>query len=547
MAGNVWIVMTSSLVVGGAAGAAFGYYIVNQTLKKKVEEVLGAARTEATSIVEEAKAKAEQIKAKAREEAMRIREKMLEDINEKKLEIERLKARLEAEERSLQQEKRYLEKQERELQKRAEALERDYEKRLADIEKRIAEIERMKAELEEREKAIEERERMLEDAFAEVDKKLQEIAGMTPEEARDILFKNLEEELAYDVGKKIQEFEEDYKDRAEDIARKILLTVMGRIVTDTVPEATISTVAIPNEEMKGRIIGREGRNIRAFESLTGVDLLIDDTPDVVVISSFDPVRREIARRTLEKLVKDGRIHPAKIEEFYEKSKEEVEQEMKKRAEEALTKVGIRNIHPELKKIIGRLYFRYSYGQNILYHSIEVAQIAGYIAAELGLDVDLAKRAAFLHDIGKGIVEQEGSHALVGAEYARKYKESDIVVNAIASHHGEEPQLTPYAVITQLADAVSAARPGARYENYEFFIKRLRALEEIAKTVNGVKDSFAIQAGRELRIIVDPEVITDAEAYKIARDVAQRVEDELTYPGQIKVTVIRETRAVEYAK
>ncbi len=540
MAGNSLIVITSSVIVGGAAGAAFGYYIVNQALKKKVEEVLGAARSEAKSVVDEARAKAEQIKSKAREEAARIREKLLEELNEKKLEIERLKARLEAEERALQQERKYLEKQEKELQRRAAALERD-------IEKKLAEIEQKKKELEEREKAIEEREKMLAEAFEEVDKKLQEIAGMTPEEARDILFKNLEDELKYEIGKKIQEFEEDYKDRAEDIARKILLTVMGRVVTDTVPEATISTVAIPNEEMKGRIIGREGRNIRAFESLTGVDLLIDDTPDVVVLSSFDPVRREIARRTLEKLVKDGRIHPAKIEEFYEKSKEEVEQIMKKKAEEALTKVGIRNIHPELKKIIGRLYFRYSYGQNILYHSVEVAQIAGYIAAELGLDVDLAKRAAFLHDIGKGIVEQEGSHALVGAEYARKYKESDIVVNAIASHHGEEPQLTPYAVITQLADAVSAARPGARYENYEFFIKRLRALEEIAKTVNGVKDSFAIQAGRELRIIVDPEVVTDAEAYKIARDVAQKVENELTYPGQIKVTVIRETRAVEYAK
>ncbi|HIP91882.1 MAG TPA: ribonuclease Y [Thermotoga sp.] len=547
MPSSVWFLTILSIVFGGVSGAIFGYYAIYRSLKNKVGELLEAARKEAAALVDEAKIKADHIKARAREEALKIREKILEELTEKKLEVERLKAKLEAEEKSLLQEKRYLEKQEKELNRRIQSLEKDYERRIAEIEKRLVEIEKIRQELEVRERSLEEREKMLEDAFAEVDKRLQEVAGMTPEEARDILFKNLSEELSYEIGKKIQEFEESFKDKAGDLARKILLEVMGRIVTDTVPEATISTVAIPNEEMKGRIIGREGRNIRAFESITGVDLLIDDTPDVVVISSFDPVRREIARRTLVKLVKDGRIHPAKIEEFYEKSREEVEEEMRKRADEALTKVGIRNIHPELKKIIGRLYFRYSYGQNILYHSIEVAQIAGYIAAELGLDVDLAKRAAFLHDIGKGIVEQEGSHALVGAEYARKYKESDIVVNAIASHHGEEPPLTPYAVITQIADAVSAARPGARYENYEFFIKRLRALEEIAKSVNGVKDSFAIQAGRELRIIVDPEVVTDAEAYKIARDVAQRVEEELTYPGQIKVTVIRETRAVEYAK
>lgn len=547
MPGSVWFLTIIFMILGGVSGAVFGYYAIDRSLKDKVEELLKAARKEAAAIVDEAKIKADHIKAMAREESLKIREKILEELTEKKLEVERLKAKLEAEERSLLQEKRYLEKQEKELNRRIQSLEKDYERRIAELEKRLAEIEKIKQELEVRERSLEEREKMLEDAFAEVDRKLQEVAGMTPEEARDILFKNLSEELSYEIGKKIQEFEESYKDKAGDLARKILLEVMGRIVTDTVPEATISTVAIPNEEMKGRIIGREGRNIRAFESITGVDLLIDDTPDIVVISSFDPVRREIARRTLVKLVKDGRIHPAKIEEFYEKSKEEVEEEMRKKADEALTKVGIRNIHPELKKIIGRLYFRYSYGQNILYHSVEVAQIAGYIAAELSLDVDLAKRAAFLHDIGKGIIEQEGSHALVGAEYARKYKESDIVVNAIASHHGEEPQLTPYAVITQIADAVSAARPGARYENYEFFIKRLRALEEIAKGVNGVKDSFAIQAGRELRIIVDPEVVTDAEAYKIARDVAQRVEEELTYPGQIKVTVIRETRAVEYAR
>ncbi len=516
-------------VIGVVVGGVVGYFGLQGFLAKTRLEILDAARKEASSIVEKAKEEAARIKSRAEAEASRLLERAKNEYNEKRLEIEKLKAKIEAEERALRESRRYIEKEEKALKEKWEALRKKEE-----------ELSAKENELNERLKALEEKER-------EIDKKLEEIAGLSEEEARELLFKRLEEELSFEIGKKVQEYEENFREQAEEIARKILLSVMGRIVVDTVPEATISTVSIPNEEMKGRIIGREGRNIRAFESLTGVDLLIDDTPDVVVISSYDPVRREIARRTLERLIKDGRIHPAKIEEFYEKVKQEIEHEMRKQAEEALAKVGIRNIHPEIKKILGRLYYRYSYGQNILYHSVEVAQIAGLIAAELGLDVDLAKRAAFLHDIGKGILEQEGSHALVGADFARRYRESDIVVNAIAAHHGEEEPISPYAVITQIADAISASRPGARYENYEFFIRRLRALEEIAKTVKGVRDSYAIQAGRELRIIVDPEAVTDAEAYRIARDVAKRIEEELTYPGQIKVTVIRETRAVEYAK
>ena len=377
---------------------------------------------------------------------------------------------------------------------------------------------------------------------------LEKISGFSKEQAKDYLIKNLENELVHEKAVKIRELEQQTKDDADKLAREIITTAIQRCAADHVAEATVSVVNLPNDEMKGRIIGREGRNIRSLETITGVDLIIDDTPEAITISSFDPVRREIARLTLEKLIQDGRIHPAKIEEMYEKSRREVEATIKQVGERAVIDAGVNGLHGELVKLLGRLKYRTSYGQNVLDHSLEVSYLAGLMAAELGADVKSAKRAGLLHDIGKALDHQfDGSHIELGVEAARKYKENENIVHAIQAHHGDVEAKTVVACLVQAADAISAARPGARRENVQNYIKRLEKLEEIATSFNGVEKSFAIQAGREVRIMVKPEVVSDDQMTLIARDIVKKIEDELEYPGQIKVHIIRESRAFDYAK
>ena len=377
---------------------------------------------------------------------------------------------------------------------------------------------------------------------------LEKISGLTQDEAKHQILSSLENECRHDAALKIKEIEAETKENADRMAREVISIAIQRCAADHVAETTVSVVALPNDEMKGRIIGREGRNIRAIETLTGVDLIIDDTPEAVILSGFDPVRREIARIALEKLIVDGRIHPARIEEMVEKATKEVNAIIKEEGEQATFEVGIHNLHPELVKILGRLRYRTSYGQNVLKHSIEVAQLAGLMAGELGLDVKLAKRAGLLHDIGKALDhEYEGTHVDIGIEILRKYKESEAVINGMAAHHGDYEPKNMEAVLIAAADALSAARPGARRETLDAYIKRLEKLEEIANTTPGVEKSFAIQAGREIRIIAKPDAVNDEEIVFLAREISKKIESELEYPGQIKVNVVRETRAIDYAK
>jgi len=379
-------------------------------------------------------------------------------------------------------------------------------------------------------------------------KELERIANMTTEEAKELLISNIESEARREAVARLYEIEMELKEEADKKAREIIASAIQRCASDEVASSTVTVVTLPSEEMKGRIIGREGRNIRTLEMLTGVDLIIDDTPEVVVLSSYDPIRREIARLSLEKLIQDGRIHPARIEEMVEKAQHEVESRIKEEGEKAIFEAKITRVHPEIVRALGRLTFRTSYGQNVLQHSKEVSRLAGMMAAELGLDPTLAKRAGLLHDIGKALdYDAEGPHALLGAEFARKYNENEVVVNAIASHHGEETPNSIEAVLVQAADAISAARPGARKETLEAYIKRIKRLEELAVTFDGVEKAYALQAGREIRVVVEPEKIDDLSAYELARDLAKKIEDELEYPGQIRVIVIRETRAIEYAR
>ena len=409
--------------------------------------------------------------------------------------------------------------------------------------------------LEAKEEALNEKVKTADKKLEEVEKikksqfdMLEKISGYTKEQAKTLLLQNLDEELTHDKAVKIMDFEQRTKDEQDALAREIISTAIQRCAADQAAEATVSVVTLPNDEMKGRIIGREGRNIRTLETITGVDLIIDDTPEAITVSSFEPVRREIARLTIEKLISDGRIHPARIEEMYEKSKREVEQTIRQTGERAVVDAGVNGIHPELVKILGKLKYRTSYGQNVLNHSLEVSYIAGLMAAELGADVKTAKRAGLLHDIGKALDREfEGSHVDLGVEYARKYKENENVVHAIQAHHGDVEAKTVVACLVQAADAISAARPGARRENVQNYIKRLEKLEEIATSFEGVEKSFAIQAGREIRIMVKPEVISDDQMALVAREVVKKIEDELEYPGQIKVNIIRENRTVDYAK
>lgn len=440
---------------------------------------------------------------------------------------------------------------EREIRERRAEIQRS-EKRL--IQKEEA-IDRKTENLEKKEEGITQKEQTLVDKQHELDgfiskqmEQLERISGYTVEEAKNILLSNIEKEIRYEASVMIKDIESKAKEEADKKAKEIITGAIQRCAADHVAESTVSVVPLPNDEMKGRIIGREGRNIRAIETLTGVDLIIDDTPEAVILSGFDPVRREIARLSLEKLIVDGRIHPARIEEMVEKAEKEVNNIIKEEGEQATFEVGIHNLHPELIKLLGRLKYRTSYGQNVLKHSVEVAHLAGLMAGELGLDIKNAKRAGLLHDIGKAVDHEiEGTHVDIGIDLLRKYKESETIINGMAAHHGDYEPKSLEAVLIAAADALSAARPGARRETLETYIKRLQKLEEIANTTPGVERSFAIQAGREIRIIARPDEMNDEEIVFLAREISKKIESELEYPGQIKVNVIRETRAIEYAK
>ncbi|MBI4758902.1 MAG: ribonuclease Y [Chloroflexi bacterium] len=479
----------------------------------------------------------EQIKT-ARKDAKRLLEeaetKQRELLLEGKDEVIKLRAAVEAENRERRNE---LQRQERRLQQKEENLDR-----------KIEGIERRERTLTNREKELDQARQELDTLRKQQLKELERISGLTTSEAKDLLLQAIEAEVRQDASRKIREIELEAKEEGDRRAREIIAAAVQRYAADQVAETTVSVVPLPNDEMKGRIIGREGRNIRALENATGVDLIVDDTPEAVILSGFDPVRREVARLALTKLILDGRIHPGRIEEVVNKAKQEVDATIAQEGEQACYQLGIHGIHPDLVKLVGRLKFRTSYGQNVLLNSIETAQFAAMMAAELGADVKVAKRAGLLHDIGKAVDhEVEGPHALIGADIAKRLGESPKVVHAIAAHHGEEEMQSVEAILVQAGDAISGARPGARRETLESYVKRLEALENVANSFAGVEKSFAIQAGREVRIIVKPEEIDDLSAVRLARDIVKKIEESLEYPGQIKVTVIRETRAVDYAK
>ena len=503
-------------------------------IKEQAEEVLRQAEKKAKEIISQAEKEANY---KLKQAEFQIKEKLLSKEKELEKEFNKKFQELALKEERLISKEEYLSKKEEDLSKREEALSKKEEA----IEAKFKEIEETKA-LVEKEKAE------VEAKLQEAKQELEKIAGLSEKEARDLLLKKLDEELVEEKAKLLMKIETEIKEEAKRKSQEILAYSIAKAAIPFVTEKTVSVVHLPNEEMKGRIIGREGRNIRTFETLTGVDLLIDDTPEVVVLSCVDPLRREIARIALEKLIADGRIHPTRIEEVVKQVEEEMEQHLIEIGEKACFELGVYGLHPELVKMLGKLKYRTSYSQNVLQHSIETAIICGALAGELGIDVKKAKRAALLHDIGKAAsYEQEGPHALIGAEIARKYGEDEEIVNAIASHHEDVPITSMLGVILQIADAISGARPGARRELLEAYIKRIKELEEIASSFEGVEKAFAIQAGREVRVIVDDKKISDEQAYVLAREIANKIEKELTYPGIIRVTVIRETRAIEYAK
>ena len=514
--------ITTLLVSGGVAlvVGVVGFFVGSAVRKRSAEKTIGSAEAEAMRILNDAMKTAETRKKEtlleAKEEIHQLRQDTEKDLRERRSEVQRQEHRLQQKEETLDRKIDNLEVKEEKLQEKAKQ-----------IDEKIEECEQLKrSQLE----------------------MLEKISGLSKEQAKANLLQMLEGELSHEKAVKIMEFEQQTREESDKLAREVIAHAIQRCAADHSSEITISVVPLPNDEMKGRIIGREGRNIRAIENATGVDLIIDDTPEAITVSSFEPIRREIARVTLEKLIVDGRIHPARIEETVAKATAEVEAIIKQQGERAMVESGVHNIHPELIKLLGRLHFRTSYGQNVLNHSLEVCYLSGLIAAELGVDVTLAKRAGLLHDIGKAIDhEQEGSHIQLGVEAAKKYRENENVVHAIHAHHGDVEAKTVIACIVQAADAISAARPGARRENIESYIKRLEKLEEIAKSFNGVEDSYAIQAGREIRILVKPEVVNDDQMVIMAHDIAQKIENELEYPGQVKVNIIRESRAADYAK
>lgn len=511
--------MLPELAIGlvvATGGAVLGYYY----RKRIAEGKISSAEEAAKKIVEEAEKQAEASKREAlleaKEEIHKLRSDIDRESRERRSEAQRI-------ERRLQQKEENLEKKSESLDTREEAI----NKRLRELNKKQEQVESL---------------------YNKQLKELERISGFTREQAKEHLIESVEKEITHEIAVKYREIDARYKEEAEKNAKKTIALAIQKYAADHVAESTVSVVALPNDEMKGRIIGREGRNIRTLETATGIDLIIDDTPEAVILSGFDPIRREIARIALEKLIVDGRIHPARIEEMVDKAKKEVDTQIRDVGEQAVFDVGLHGVHPEIVKLLGRLKYRTSYGQNVLNHSIEVAHLAGIMAAELDADVRLAKRAGLLHDIGKAVDhEVEGSHSQIGADLAKRYRENPDVIHAIAAHHGDIDAMTIEAVLVQAADAISAARPGARRETLEAYIKRLEKLEEIANSFAGVEKSFAIQAGREIRIMVKPEKVNDDEAVLMARDIVKVVEKDLDYPGQIKINVIRETRAVDYAK
>ena len=510
------VLIVLALAVGIGVGIGVGIAI----RKKIAEREIGSAEAEATRLINEAirsgESRKKEMLLEAKDEIHKSRTEYEKEVKERRAELSKQERRLEQKESTLDKKTDALERKDEELNNR-----------LANVAKTQAEADEIKR---------------------QQTATLEKISGLTQEEARQFLLQSVENDVRHDAAMKIKEIESQIKDEAEEKAREVIATAIQRCAADHAAETTVSVVTLPNDEMKGRIIGREGRNIRTLETITGVDLIIDDTPEAITVSSFDPVRREIARLALEKLIADGRIHPTRIEDMVEKAKREVDRTIREEGERACYETGVHNLNPELVKILGRQKYRTSYGQNVLNHSMEVSHIAGLLASELGVEVSLAKRAGLLHDLGKAVDhEMEGSHVQLGADLARKYKENPVIVNAIEAHHGDVEPKTIIAVLVQAADAISAARPGARRENVENYIRRLQKLEELTGSWPGVEKAFAIQAGREVRIMVKPEVVTEDNMILLARDIAKKIEAELEYPGQIKVNVIRETKAVEYAK
>jgi len=514
--------MLLNIILGVAIPvAAIVFFFLGIVYRKKVSErEIQSAEEKAKRIINDSIKSAENRK---REALLEAKEEIHKNRSEYEREIKERRKEIQKQESRLQQKEEMLDKKTEILERKTETA----DKRVQDLEKAHEEIDVIK-----------------QNQFAMLEK----ISGYTVAEAKEYLIKNLESEVTHESAMKIREIEDRFKEESDDIAREYISTAIQRCAADHVAEATVSVVPLPSDEMKGRIIGREGRNIRAIETLTGVDLIIDDTPEAITLSGFDPVRREIARLSLEKLILDGRIHPARIEEMVEKAKREVDSTIKSEGDRATFETGVHGLHPEIVKTLGRMRFRTSYGQNVLNHSIEVSHISGLLASELGVDVMTAKRAGLLHDLGKAIDhEVDGSHVSIGVDLAKKYKENNEVLHAIEAHHGDVEARTVIACIVQAADAISASRPGARRENVESYVKRLERLEELTSSFKGVDSSFAIQAGREIRIMVNPEEISEDAMTLLARDIAKKIEAELEYPGQIKVNLMRETKAVEYAK